>query len=111
MQVHFTRTAWLAGLGLVLLGGGAMVALDGRGGRDGIPRDRMAALEPGVDRLGQDYASFEAGSPQVCSDACLSDARCRAFSFDESGRRCWLKADIPEKVASNGFVSGVKVIR
>jgi hypothetical protein len=70
----------------------------------------MAAFESNVNRSGgAEFARFSAPDPEVCADACISDARCLAFSYDVAASRCRLSADVPPKVEREGFVSAVKV--
>lgn len=74
-----------------------------------------AHAQTGFDRPGGDYASFSArgGDPAVCSERCDRDAGCRAWSFaypTTRGQRamCWLKSEVPARVASTCCVSGVR---
>src|SRR3990172_6581622 len=68
----------------------------------------------GFDRRGGDYTSFlvRSGDPAVCAIRCERAARCRAWSFvypsGERGATCWLKHQVPARVADPCCVSGVK---
>lgn len=101
---------WLVGAVIGLLGAGAgIVALLEYLDR---PTAQMSPLEVSTDRYrGDDYSNFTALSPQACSDACLADKRCMAFSFNVSANQCWLKGDVPLRVENGGFVSGVKTFK
>jgi hypothetical protein len=75
---------------------------------------REDGLETGVGRNGSDYRDFAMAvpDPRICQLACFEDARCRAFTFVETGiqgaqARCWLKDAIPGAVARDGRTSGV----
>ena len=74
---------------------------------------QSSTFEPGVDRPGLDYTSFDMrGGPGVCREACLADDRCRAWTFVRSGYqgpapRCWLKAARPDARGSDCCISGI----
>ncbi len=81
-----------------------------------IPTIAMAqwsSWEPDVDRPGMDYNSFDIrGGPRACRNSCLSDDRCRAWTFVRSGiqgpsPRCWLKDGRPAPQDNDCCVSGV----
>lgn len=67
------------------------------------------------DRPGSDYARsvVPSGDPAVCALQCERDRKCRAWSFNypsvsEEDAVCWLKNSVPQRVASNCCVSGVR---
>ena len=72
------------------------------------------SLEPGMDRQGLDYRSFEIdGGPGACRDACASEARCQAYTWVRPGVQkpkavCWLKHGVPSPTSNANCVSGVK---
>ena len=73
------------------------------------------SMEPGVDRPGSDYRSFEiaAANPEYCRSACQSEAQCRAYTYVNPGvqgpnARCWLKSTVPAGTPRGCCVSGVK---
>ncbi|MCL4764731.1 MAG: hypothetical protein KJZ80_00680 [Hyphomicrobiaceae bacterium] len=72
------------------------------------------SLEWNVDRLGGDYANFPvAADPRHCQAACQQDQRCRAWTYVQPGvqgpqPRCWLKHVVPQPLARNCCISGVK---
>jgi hypothetical protein len=81
----------------------------------GVPPAAGGGLEPGVDRPGMDYRSFDLGYPRPddCRNACLSEPQCVAFTYVNPGvqranARCWLKGQVPQPVQNNCCVSGVK---
>jgi hypothetical protein len=68
----------------------------------------------GVDLHGGDLANFvqPSGDPQVCRQACLARADCRAWSFLKPGPQgpqaiCFLKRMVPGGVFNNGVISGM----
>jgi hypothetical protein len=92
--------------GIVVLGAGTGIAalID----HTDHPRMRVTT-EQDLDRAGGlDYAQLEAPRLDVCSDACISDRRCKSFSYDVDAGRCYLKGNVPKGVASTGVISGVK---
>ena len=74
-----------------------------------------AAFEPGIDRMGGDYRSFDldAPDPRLCEARCLAEDRCRAWTYVVPGHqgpsaRCWLKSVVPAPRQSECCTSGVK---
>jgi PAN domain-containing protein len=72
--------------------------------------------EPGIDRPGGDYRSFDLGAPNAaqCAAACMADGQCAAYTYVNPGvqsanARCWLKNAIPSPVANPCCTSGLKV--
>ena len=72
------------------------------------------SLEPGTDRQGLDYKSFEIdGGPEACQKACASEARCQAYTWTRPGVHgpkavCWLKSGVPSPTSNANCVSGAK---
>lgn len=70
--------------------------------------------EPGFDRPGGDYFSFELPGPglTLCQQACFTDGRCHAYTYVESNgsapARCYLKNVAPEPRPSACCTSGVR---
>lgn len=73
-----------------------------------------ARAQVGFDRKGSDYTSFavRSGDPAACAMRCEREARCRAWAFvypsGGHGAVCWLKTQVPARVADGCCVSGVK---
>ncbi len=71
-------------------------------------------LEPGFDRPGSDYFSFELPGPNLalCQHACFTDGRCRAYTYVEPAgaapARCYLKSTAPAPRPSACCTSGVR---
>lgn len=75
-------------------------------------------IEPGIDRAGGDYRSFDIGNADlrdtpelVCRDACRKESQCRAWTYVKIGvqgpkARCWLKTSVPAPRLSNCCISG-----
>jgi hypothetical protein len=70
--------------------------------------------EQNTDRPGGDFNRFVMPSPNpdVCRNACISDRRCRAWTYVRPGVQasqavCWLKSVIPNPVPNTCCVSGV----
>jgi hypothetical protein len=64
------------------------------------------SFEANVDRPGMDLRNFASTSATACSQSCVADKNCDAFSY--TGGRCWLKQGIPPAVALNGVTSGLR---
>jgi len=72
-------------------------------------------MEQNTNRPGQDYRSFDlaAPDPKQCQNACLEDAKCKAWSYVKPGvqgpkARCWLKSGVPPPEPAPCCISGVK---
>jgi hypothetical protein len=110
MSKPASRMKWVVGVIITLLGaGGGIVALLDYLNR---PTVRMSELEYNVDRYGgEDYSNFTSPSSPACSESCLSDPKCMAFSFNVSANQCWLKGNVPLRVQNSTYVSGVKILQ
>ncbi len=70
--------------------------------------------EPGFDRPGADYFSFEmpGPNPALCRQACFTDGRCQAYTHvapdGAEPARCYLKNAAPEPRPSACCISGVR---
>ncbi|MES2504595.1 MAG: PAN domain-containing protein [Myxococcota bacterium] len=72
------------------------------------------SAEANVDRPGADYANFDVPPDYVfCQAACEQDDRCQAYTYVKPGfqgtnAKCWLKSAGPNRLSSEGCISGVK---
>jgi hypothetical protein len=80
-------------------------------GGDGAIR---SSVEQGVDRAGSDYRNFWLSRPEtkLCQDACLQDARCKAWTYvgpnvQGPSASCWLKSVVPVPANRDCCTSGV----
>lgn len=76
---------------------------------------RPALAQVNFDRPGGDYQNspVTSGDPADCALVCERDRRCQAWSFNyptdtTRGAVCWLKSNVPARVADNCCVSGVR---
>lgn len=73
-------------------------------------RPQMSGLEPGWSYNQSDIYSKRASSALECSRICLDDARCRAMTYIESQRLCWVKDRIPAaRGESSDMTSAIKL--
>jgi hypothetical protein len=93
-----------------LLGAGLVVMTAGQ-----VMTVGQVSAQVGYDRRGNDYTTFTIrnGDPAVCAARCEHDARCRAWSFSfprttDVAAACRLKNRVPERLADNCCVSGVR---
>jgi len=64
-----------------------------------------------TDMAGGDFANIAVNSLQECSDLCLNDHRCRAFTLvrgESGGGVCWLKNAKPPATDCANCISGIK---
>jgi PAN domain-containing protein len=71
--------------------------------------------ELNTDRPGGDYKHFfiEVEPGEVCENACVRDARCKAWTLVKKGiqgpqAQCWLKSSVPPPRQSDCCLSGTK---
>lgn len=62
---------------------------------------------------GQDYRSFDVSGQLLCRNACLEEARCKAWTYVRPSiqgptGKCWLKDRVPTEMADTCCISGVK---
>lgn len=65
-------------------------------------------VEYGFDQPGGDYRNLRADALDDCQDACAADGRCRAFTYNTSDRRCYLKDSERSMVRRSDTVTGIK---
>lgn len=70
-----------------------------------VPERRMVLVE-GKDLAGRDLAQIFDTTRQSCEAACLTDARCEAFTFNGRNGSCFPKADVTGESDYQGAVSG-----
>lgn len=65
-------------------------------------------IEYDTDRYGNDYRSDHRRSTRACANWCQREARCRAFSFLKTSKRCHLKDGVPRASFNRDVDSGIK---
>lgn len=76
---------------------------------------REVRAQANFDRPGDDYVRSEvtSGDPADCALMCERDRRCRSWTFayphsPDEGALCWLKSNVPPRLANPCCVSGVR---
>lgn len=78
------------------------------------PQPMPPPHQPGIEIMfdtdlpGSDYRRFQSLSAEICSQACMEDHRCRAFTYNRANQLCWLKSRHPRARQRRGAVSGLK---
>ncbi|TDL78464.1 alpha-2-macroglobulin family protein [Palleronia sediminis] len=78
-----------------------------QGAPDEVLPERRVILEPETDFYGADLNQYFDTGFDACRAACLADAQCRAFTFNERSKSCFTKSEIRDRVAFAGATSGV----
>jgi len=65
-------------------------------------------IQRNTDIQGTDYCDKKEISLQECEEICKEQAGCKAYSYVESKKWCWLKSDVTADVARNGITTGLK---
>jgi hypothetical protein len=79
-----------------------------------LPAMAQTTYQPNTDRRSEaDYEEFTMGrpNPQLCLDACLNSARCRAWTFvnnPDGSADCRLGNQKQQPVADSCFTSGTR---
>ncbi|MEO6396522.1 MAG: alpha-2-macroglobulin family protein [Devosia sp.] len=68
--------------------------------------ERSVTLQPDTDLPGYDYSTIENTDLDSCQAACLADNICRAFTFNEKAKWCFLKGEAATPVAFDDATSG-----
>ena len=68
--------------------------------------DRHAAISRGVDFPGGDLTSIFDTTLDACEAACLADARCTAFTFNQRAGACFPKGSVTAVTPFDGAISG-----
>lgn len=66
---------------------------------------RIAVSEDG-DYYGNDYSTLFDVDLDTCKSRCLDDGKCRAFTYNEAARRCFLKTDFGKLLSAPGAIAG-----
>ena len=61
-----------------------------------------------TDFSGGDYRTLKRTSLKNCKAACVAESRCKAFTYNNRARWCFLKDQVSQRSAFKGAVSGVK---
>src|SRR5688572_1296678 len=68
---------------------------------------RNISLLPDIDLPGFDYSTIKDTTLDACSAACADDRICRAFTFNDKAKWCFLKSEAAtDQTAFNGATSG-----
>jgi hypothetical protein len=76
--------------------------------QDGVLGLKTIDLFNSQDYNGGDYRSFETGDAYSCSQQCVQEAACVAFTFNVETKLCWLKSAIVRQVANPYGIAGIK---
>jgi len=75
-------------------------------GQEATGADRRLMVFENADYAGFDYATREDVDLEACQKACLGDGACKAFTYNESARWCFLKSDFGRLATFEGAISG-----
>jgi hypothetical protein len=70
---------------------------------------KMSVLEYDTNRAGSDITKFAVADIDDCLKRCITNEQCRAISFHEASKTCWLKGEAPSPAQLQGFTSAVKI--
>ncbi len=61
-----------------------------------------------VNLPGRDYRQLTVNKAERCSNQCLKDTHCKAFTYNRKTLICWLKSGKPAEKHQQHYVSGIK---
>ena len=70
-----------------------------------VPESRTT-YEAGIDLVGTDLANIFDTTRQACEAACVNNARCEAFTFNQRSNSCFPKSDVTGTTRYDGAISG-----
>ena len=73
--------------------------------QSGLPDRRIVTIQD-MDFYGGDIRSIFETDLQSCTDACLADQQCRAFTYNGNADACFLKSGFEQMQPYEGAVSG-----
>ncbi len=96
--IHTRLVKTLALVGLVSVGTGVFA-------QENIVPERRLAITQNMDFFGSDLQPVFSTTFETCQKICLSDAQCRAFTFNFKSNACFPKTDVTEKTPFEGAAS------
>ncbi|MEK2690653.1 PAN domain-containing protein [Bdellovibrio sp. GT3] len=75
---------------------------------DAITALKTIGFRSGWEYMGADYRSFATNDPYVCSQQCVKESQCAAFTWQRNTNTCFLKSEVGGKKWELGSISGVK---
>ena len=82
------------------------VVLGQTGFADSLIPDRRLAITRNVDFYGGDLTNIFDTTRAACERACLADANCQAFTFNQRSSACFPKSDVSKSEPYEGAISG-----
>ena len=65
-------------------------------------------VRPGMNQTGRDFSDVSTPDAETCMDSCAVNTRCRAFTYNQDSRVCYLKESVGEFRSLSGRISGVR---
>ncbi len=72
----------------------------------GFGAERSVSLIPSSDLPGYDYSILKGVKLAKCQNACVNDRACRAFTYNEKAKWCFLKGAVADPTPFKGATSG-----
>jgi hypothetical protein len=75
----------------------------------------MSEMDVDTDRYGSDFSSFTIGGPKACEDKCMSEPKCKAWTFEKRDTNhgplpwCYLNAELAPSRPNPCCITGFKM--
>ncbi|WP_321503157.1 alpha-2-macroglobulin family protein [Breoghania sp.] len=100
------RKRWVETLGGGALRGIAAFGLSLLLGAGATAAERRIVTVPNADYFGADYRTAKDVDLEACKAICLDDPECKAFTYNEEARWCFLKSDFGDLRSFAGAIAG-----
>ena len=69
-------------------------------------QERRVIINQGADYFGGDYKTIKDVPLATCEKSCLGDENCKAFTYNEQAKWCFLKNEVGELQSFKGAIAG-----
>ncbi len=104
--MHGERKRWIQTLGAGAITGIAALGLSLLLSAGVTAAERRIVTVPDADYFGADYRTAKDVDLEACKAVCLGDPQCKAFTYNESARWCFLKSDFGDLRSFAGAIAG-----
>jgi hypothetical protein len=75
---------------------------------NGVLSLKTISFRTSIDFFGGDYRFFSTNDVYSCSQQCVQEVQCAAFTFNLVTKLCWLKSSAAQQIATSNAIGGKK---